>query len=58
MIDGNEYIQIRLNWNDVKQHRIEFEYTPILDIAWIYIMDDEDYILEMYEINYPLNYLM
>jgi hypothetical protein len=58
MIDDNQYIQIRLNWNDVKRHRIEFEYTEILCIAWIYIMDDEDYILEMYEINYPLNYLM
>jgi hypothetical protein len=58
MIDSNEYIQIRLNWSDVKPHRIEYEYTEVLCIAWIYIMDDEDYILQMYEINYPLNYLM
>ena len=58
MIDSNEYIQIRLNWSDVKPHRIEYEYTEVLCIAWIYIMDNEDYILQMYEINYPLNYLM
>jgi hypothetical protein len=58
MIDGNQYIQIRLNWSDVKPHRIEYEYTEVLCIAWIYIMDNEDYILEMYEINYPLHYLM
>jgi hypothetical protein len=58
MIDDNQYIQIRLNWSDVKEHRIEYEYTEVLCIAWIYIMDNEDYILQMYEINYPLNYLM
>ena len=57
-IDGKHYVQIRLNWNDVKSHRIEFEYTEVLCIAWIYIMDNEDYILEIYEIDFPLNYLM
>lgn len=55
-INDENLIPIRLNWTDVKQHRIEFEYTEVLCIAWIYIMDDEDYILEMYEIDFPLNY--
>ena len=55
-INGENLIPIRLNWSEVKEHRIEFEYTEVLCIAWIYIMDDEDYILEMYEIDFPLNY--
>jgi hypothetical protein len=57
-IDGKHYVQIRLNWTDVKGYRIEYEYTEVLCIAWIYIMDDEDYIIEMYQIDYPLHYLM
>ena len=55
-INNENLIPIRLNWTEVKEHRIEFEYTEVLCIAWIYIMDDEDYILEMYEIDFPLNY--
>jgi hypothetical protein len=57
-INNEEPIQIRLNWTDVKGHRIEYEYTEVLCIAWIYIMDDEDYIIQMYQIDYPLDYLM
>jgi hypothetical protein len=57
-INDEELIQIRLNWTDVKQHRIEYEYTEVLCIAWIYIMDDDDFIIEMYQIDYPLDYLM
>jgi hypothetical protein len=57
-INNENLIQIRLNWNDVKPHRIEYEYTEVLCIAWIYIMDNEDYIIEMYQIDYPLDYLM
>lgn len=48
----NNLIAIRINWNDVKGNRIEFEYTEILDTAWIYIMNDEDYILQMWEIQF------
>lgn len=48
----NNLIAIRINWNDVKGNRIEFEYTEILDMAWIYIMNDEDYILQMWEIQF------
>ena len=55
-INDENLIPIRLNWTEVKEHRIEFEYTEVLCIAWIYIMDDEDYILQMYEIDFPLNY--
>lgn len=55
-INNENLIPIRLNWTEVKEHRIEFEYTEVLCIAWIYIMDDEDYILQMYEIDFPLNY--
>jgi len=55
-INNENLIPIRLNWTDVKENRIEFEYTEVLCIAWIYIMDDEDYILQMYEIDFPLNY--
>ena len=57
-INNENLIQIRLNWTDVKGYRIEYEYTEVLCIAWIYIMDDEDYIIEMYQIDYPLDYLM
>lgn len=57
-INNENLIQIRLDWNDVKGNRIEYEYTEILCRAWIYIMDDDDYILQMYEIEFPLNYLM
>jgi hypothetical protein len=57
-INNENLIQIRLNWTDVKPYRIEYEYTEVLCIAWIYIMNDEDYIIEMYQIDYPLNYLM
>ena len=55
-INDENLIPIRLNWTEVKEHRIEFEYTEVLCIAWIYIMDDEDYILQMYQIDFPLNY--
>lgn len=48
----NNLIQIRLNWNEVKGNRIEFEYTELLDMAWIYIMDDDDYILQLWEIEF------
>jgi len=57
-INDEELIQIRLNWTDVKGYRIEYEYTEVLCIAWIYIMDDDDFIIEMYQIDYPLDYLM
>jgi hypothetical protein len=57
-INNENLIQIRLNWTDVKGYRIEYEYTEVLCIAWIYIMNDEDYIIEMYQIDYPLDYLM
>jgi hypothetical protein len=57
-INNEELIQIRLNWTDVKGYRIEYEYTEVLCIAWIYIMDDDDFIIEMYQIDYPLDYLM
>jgi hypothetical protein len=51
-INDENLIPIPLNWTDVKEHRIEFEYTEILDTAWIYVMDDEDYILQMYQIEF------
>jgi len=51
-INNENLIPIVLNWTDVKGHRIEFEYTEILDTAWIYVMDDEDYILQMYQIEF------
>jgi hypothetical protein len=57
-INNDNLIQIRLNWTDVKGYRIEYEYTEVLCIAWIYIMDDEDFIIQMYRIDYPLHYLM
>ena len=57
-INDENLVQIRLDWNDVKGNRIEYEYTEILCRAWIYIMNDDDYILQMYEIDFPLNYLM
>ena len=57
-INNENLIQIRLNWTDVKGYRIEYQYTEVLCIAWIYIMDDEDYIIEMYQIDYPLHYLI
>ena len=57
-INDETLVQIRLDWNDVKGNRIEYEYTEILCRAWIYIMNDDDYILQMYEIDFPLNYLM
>jgi hypothetical protein len=57
-INNENLIQIRLNWTDVKGYRIEYEYTEVLCIAWIYIMDDEDFIIQMYQIDYPLDYLM
>ena len=57
-INNENLIQIRLNWTDVKGYRIEYEYTEVLCIAWIYIMDDEDFIIQMYQIDYPLHYLM
>ncbi len=57
-INNENLIQIRLNWTDVKGYRIEYEYTEVLCIAWIYIMDDEDFIIQMYRIDYPLHYLM
>jgi hypothetical protein len=57
-INNENLIQIRLNWTDVKGYRIEYEYTEVLCIAWIYIMDDEDFIIQMYRIDYPLDYLM
>ena len=51
-INDENLIPIRINWTDVKGNRIEFEYTEILDMAWIYIMNDEDYILQMWEIQF------
>ena len=57
-INDENLVQIRLDWSDVKGNRIEYEYTEILCRAWIYIMNDDDYILQMYEIDFPLNYLM
>ena len=57
-INNENLIQIRLNWTDVKGYRIEYQYTEVLCIAWIYIMDDEDFIIQMYQIDYPLHYLM
>ena len=51
-INDENLIPIVLNWTEVKGHRIEFEYTEILDTAWIYVMDDEDYILQMYQIEF------
>jgi hypothetical protein len=57
-INNENLIQIRLNWTDVKGYRIEYQYTEVLCIAWIYIMDDEDFIIQMYQIDYPLDYLM
>ena len=41
-----------MDWCDVKGNRIEYEYTEILDTAWIYIMNDDDYILQMYQIEF------
>ena len=57
-INNETLIQIRLDWNAIKGYRIEYEYTEVLCIAWIYIMDDDDFIIEMYQIDYPLDYLM
>lgn len=51
-INDKNLIPIRLDWCDVKGNRIEFEYTEILDTAWIYVMNDEDYILQMYQIEF------
>lgn len=57
MIDGHRYIPIEVDWNDVKGNRFEFEYNKVFDIAWLYLMDDEDMILMMWEISaLPLNY--
>ena len=51
-INNYNLTPIHLNWTEVKEYRIEYEYMDILDTAWIYVMDDEDYILQMYQIEF------
>ena len=41
-----------MDWSAIKGNRIEYEYTEVLDTAWIYIMNDDDYILQMYQIEF------
>ena len=52
MIDGYSLIPIEVDWSDVKGKRFEFEWVKELDTAWLYIMDDEDMILMMWEIQF------
>jgi hypothetical protein len=45
-------IQINLDWNEVKNHRIDYHFNGFLLKAWLMILDDDDNIVKGWEFQF------
>jgi len=45
-------IQVNLNWNDVKNYRIDYHFNGYLLKAWLMILDDDDRIVQGWEFEF------